>query len=187
MNHEVQGVSNNVDLNFKIVSTIRRRRSFLLSVRGLAICIVTAAVLLLGIGLAAHYYRHHNTVLNLLRIGALLGILGSIILFLVQPLRKRITDVQLARLVEERNPSLGDRLVTSVEMTDQNVRQQSSPAIVDRLLADTKRQVDLVDVNNVISRQRLLTYSAAGIGAILLFTGVLLFGLGQFPAVWRNC
>ena len=83
MNHQtINPTGNNRD--FKIVSTVRHRRLFLLAVRGIAICLVVAAVLLLGTGYAAHSYRNQNAVLILLRLGALFGLLASVFFFLVQ-------------------------------------------------------------------------------------------------------
>ena len=121
MNPQANNTTTSSGRDFKIVNTVRRRRLFLLVVRGLAICLAVAAVLLLVTGLAAHSYRHHDNILILLRVGALLGIIASIFFFLIQPLRKRITDAQVARLVEERHPALGDRLVTAVELRDDEV------------------------------------------------------------------
>src|SRR5581483_6117960 len=142
--------------------------------RGLAICLVIAAALLLAMGYAAHNYRNHNTILILLRIGSLVGVLASIFFFLVQPLRRRASDVQIARLVEEHHPALGDRLVTAIEVLDQ--QQHTSPEIAERLVKDANQQAQRVDVNDVVARKRLISYALAGVLAVLIFAGVLKFG-----------
>src|SRR5262249_23517994 len=98
-----------------IITTVRKRRTLLTVLRGAAIVLAVTAALLLVTGLAAYRYRFSAGALVSLRIFALLGIIAAIVLAIVRPLRKRVSDAQIARLVEEKHPGLDDRLVSAIE------------------------------------------------------------------------
>ena len=72
----------------------------------------------------------------------------------VAPLRRAPSDLRVARFVEERAPSLDDRLVTAVDMVSSG-RQTSSPAIAEPLLADAAAQARAVDVDAIVSSETL--------------------------------
>ena len=72
----------------------------------------------------------------------------------VMPLRNKPSDLQLARYIEERVPSLDDRLATAVDVVASD-RQQSSWILREPLLEDTARRVDAVDIDEVVPGRRL--------------------------------
>ena len=69
----------------------RTRRHLLLILRGVAICLSAGAAILLLTGWAAHRYRHNESALLSLRLGALVTFLATAYLALVRPLWKRIS------------------------------------------------------------------------------------------------
>ena len=153
----------------------RSRRQLLLTLRGVAISVGVVAVVVLLTGWTAHRYRYNGSALLVLRIGALLMCLATIYFALLRPLLKRITDMRLARLIEERTPGVEERLVTAVELAgDEGSR--ISPALVNRLYRDANSVSASVDVRNVIRRSRLLLYGGAALASLILFAGVLKFG-----------
>ena len=153
----------------------RSRRQLLLSLRGVAVCLGTVAVVLLLTGWAAHRYRYNASALLVLRIGALLTCVATLYFALLRPLLKRITDTRLARLIEEKSPGTEDRLTTAVEFSE-GTSSHISPALVNRLYRDANSVSASVDVRNVIRRSRLLTYGGAALASLLLFAGVLKWG-----------
>src|SRR4026208_798603 len=134
----------------------RSRRQLLLTLRGVAITVGVVAAVLLLTGWVAHRYRYNGGALLVLRIGALLMVLATIYFALLRPLLKRISDVRLARLIEEHSPGTEDRLVTAVESSKEAHR--ISPAIVNRLYQDANSVSSMLDIRNVIRRSRLLFY-----------------------------
>ena len=94
---------------------------------------------------------------------ALLAVAAAIV-WAVRPLRTRHSDRHLARFVEERVPSLDDRLVTAVDLVASGTRA-SAPLLADALLADASRRAEAVDVDSVVPaatvRRRTLLASAA--------------------------
>jgi hypothetical protein len=93
---------------------------------------------------------------------ALIAILWSLL-----PLRRRPDDRQVARFIEERDPSLDDRLVTAVDVA----HQPSTPAgFAEPVLADAARRAREVNVDAIISgtaMRRAAVQAAAAIALLL--------------------
>jgi hypothetical protein len=159
----------------ELLRKARSRRQLLLSLRGVAITIGVVAVVLLLTGWAAHRFRYNTSAMLVLRIGALLTVLATFYFALVRPLLKRISDIRLARLIEERSPGTEERLVTAVEFGNEETTHVS-PALVSRLYRDANSVSATLDVRNIIQRSRLLLYGVAALASLLLFAGVLKWG-----------
>src|SRR5262249_28957724 len=159
-----------------LLRRLRARRQLLLTLRGVAIVLSAGAAILLLTGWAAHRYRHSDTALVFLRLGALITFLASAYLALVRPLWKRITDTRLARLIEEHNPAVEDRLVTAIECSSEPHDPRISKAILDRLEADANQLAGMLNLGNVIRRSRLLLYGGATVASLLILAGVLKWG-----------
>ena len=165
-----------------VISAVRRRRLWVLVLRGVAVSVGVGAVILVLTGLAAYRYRYSDTSLIVLRAAAFVGFLATLYFALLRPLLKRISDVQLARWIEERHPDLSDRFVTTVEFTSGGNRRPASGAIVNRLVEDADRQAAAVNLNRVIRRNDLWAYASAAVSCVLLFGGVLLYGPRQIAS-----
>ena len=118
------------------IASVRRRRTLLIALRGIAIALAVTTGMLLLTGLAAYRYRFSTGALIGLRLVALLAIVATVFFFLVRPLRRKVSDAMIARLVEERQEGLEDRLVSAVEYSDLTQQSRSSVSIIDRLMAD---------------------------------------------------
>ncbi|HZS07187.1 MAG TPA: DUF4175 family protein [Blastocatellia bacterium] len=166
---------------FSIIQTVRRRRQSLAALRGLTLSLAASAVLLILTGLAAFRFRHSSGALVSLRLAALFGVIAAVYLFIARPLRKRVSDAQVARLIEERHRGLEDRLVSAVEVADESARA-ASPAIVDRLVDDASRRVAEVSPDEIIPKQKLWRLAGAAAGCVALFIGALFFGPRQLSS-----
>src|SRR5881394_364595 len=159
-----------------LLRRLRARRQLLLILRGVAIVLSAGAAILLLTGWAAHRYRHNDNALLLLRFGALMSFLVTLYFALIRPLWKRITDVRLARLIEERNPLAEDRLVTALECSSEGRDPHISKAILERLEADANQLAGMLNLGNVVRQSRLLMYGGATLASILILAGVLKWG-----------
>src|SRR5437868_1232541 len=130
-----------------LLRRLRTRRQLLLILRGVAIVLSAGAGILLLTGWAAHRYRHNDNALLSLRLGALVTLIGIGYLALIRPLWKRIADVRLARLVEERNPSAEDRLVTALECSTEARDPHISKALLERLDADANQLAGMLSLS----------------------------------------
>src|SRR5436190_6918427 len=137
-----------------LLRRLRARRQLLLILRGVAIVMSAGAAILLLTGWAAHRYRHNDNALLSLRLGALVTFAATIYLALVRPLWKRIADARLARLIEEKNPSAEDRLVTAIECSSESRDPHISRAILERLDADANQVAGTLNLGTVVRRSR---------------------------------
>src|SRR5215831_16492529 len=159
-----------------LLRRLRARRQLLLILRGVAIVLSVGAGILLLTGWAVHRYRHNDHALLFLRSGAAITFLATVFLAVVLPLWRRITDLRLARLIEERNPAAEDRLVTAIECSSEARDPNISKAILERLNADANQLAGALSLGNVIRRSRLLMYGGATLASVLILAGVLKWG-----------
>ena len=104
---------------------------------------------------------------------------GGAVVWALLPLRQRPSDLRVARFVEERVPSLDDRLATAVDVVS-SAKYQTLRVLAEPLVADAARRADTVDVDEVVapSQLRRSGFQAAAASGVLL---VLLF-IAKEPA-----
>jgi len=105
-----------------------------------------------------------------------LGVAFGAALWFLAPLRRRPSDAQVARFIEERAPQLEDRLATAVDAA-------AAPAPTpfrDLAIADAARRAERVEIDTVVPADRL---RRAGLqaAATLAFVAIMLFA-GREPA-----
>src|SRR5262245_14535012 len=159
-----------------VIGAVRKRRNLLIVLRGLAITIAATAALLVITGLAAYRFRLSVVALVSLRIFAVLGVTAAVYFALVRPLRRRASDAQLARLVEENHPGVEDRFVSAIEFSGEETRAAFSPVIIDRLVDDADRHAGDVSVDEIVPRKRFWQFGGAAAASLALFIAALIFG-----------
>ena len=98
-----------------IIAEVRRRWRFKLLMRG-TVCvagIAFALLLLAAYGMEAARFSPTSILAGRIALGA--ALLACIGWFLVRPLRRRVTDEQVALYLEEHEPSLQETLLSAVE------------------------------------------------------------------------
>jgi len=148
----------------------------MLALRGAAVCLCAGAVVLLLTGWAAYRFRRQEGALLLLRVGALAAFVSALYFSLVRPLAKRISEVRLARWIEERTPGTEDRFVAAVELDESAEGRRVPRALAERLRSDADEVAAGVDLGVVCGKRRLAAYAAGALAGLLLFAGVLKWG-----------
>src|ERR1044072_716183 len=161
----------------ELLKSARRRRRALVVLRGVAVCLAGGAVVLLLTGWGAYRYKGSEGALLALRVGALVALVAAVYVSLVRPLAHRIGDARLARFIEERARGTEERLVTAVEFEDGEEARRVSRALLERLRSDADGAAASVDLDRVFSRRALAAYGAAALASLLLYAGVLKWGL----------
>ncbi len=161
---------------FGIISAVRKRRNLLTVLRGAAIAITVTTLMLVLTGMAAYRYRFSSATLISLRIFALLSIVAAVYFGLVRPLRRKISDTQLARLVEEKHPGLEERLVSAVEVCGTEPSTQASTAIFERLVDDAETHAREIQPSEIVPNKRFWQFGGAAAASLLLFIAALVFG-----------
>jgi hypothetical protein len=160
------------------VQQVRRRWWTQMAVKGVSIFLAFAiALLLFGIW-GADLFGFRPAAVWSIRVVIAIGMGLTIGRFLVLPLRRRITDVQIAQYIEERYPHLEDRLVTAVEFG----RDPRIPSgMLNLLIADTLDKTSRIDFSVFTDRKRILAYGSLGLSAFLLLLVLLNWGPAFLP------
>src|SRR5262245_51675798 len=112
-----------------IIADVRTRWRMKLALRG----VVCAAGLWFAVFLLAAYgmdWACFNPASVLVsRVGLLLVLLGGAYLFLVRPLRRRVTDEQVALYLEEHEPSLQAMMLSAVEASHGGTGSESAELV----------------------------------------------------------
>src|SRR5437588_4912223 len=140
------------------IALVRGRWKTFLWLRGLAWVLgVTVISLLLGLALANSTSISGWTII-VLRLGLVAAFIFTVFKTLVLPLRRTPTDTQLARLVEEKNPGLEDRLVSAVEAIHKSKSEQI--AFVHLLTRDALERTKHVRFRDQINKRKFSTFAA---------------------------
>ena len=130
---------------------------------------------IIALGLTLSYrYRANAGVLVSLRLVALAAIVGAVYFFMVRGLRRKASESQIARFVEERHRGLDERFVSAVEVKDQT--GASSPVIVGRLLNDADASARTVPLDEIVPASTLAKWGAVAVAALFLGIGTFFFG-----------
>ncbi len=122
------------------------------------------------------FIAHSATALLAATVLALLAIAGAVA-WAAGPLKVRHSDERLARFVEERVPSLDDRLATAVSILESDRRRSPTP-VVDALLADAAARAAAVDLDQVLPSAALRRRRLYAASASLLLGGLLVLARG---------
>src|SRR5262249_49187464 len=93
------------------------------------------------------------------------------------PLRRAPQDAKVARFIEERAPSLDDRLVSAVDVAQ---GKSAAPALARAMIADAARRSSSIDVDTIVS-SRSLRRAAGQAAAAAIVLGSALF-IARGPA-----
>ena len=162
------------------LQSVRRRLRFAITARGVAFVCIAALTLTIASVLLANSLRFSDGAVIFSRSLLLAATIAVIVVFLVRPLRKRLSDERLARFVEEKNPSLQDRLVTAVELEEKSKSDPSARLFGEILSKDVLSRTAAVPVEALIeSRKISRPFVWAGLSVAILFS-LSLFGPGFF-------
>ena len=153
----------------ELLGRVRARWRGLIALRAIVRGALVAAGMV-GAGLAASRWTDGapTTLAAVAAVAALLAS-GALVWFLA-PLRRVPSDARVARFIEERAPSMGDRLATAIDVG----QSANPPALAGLMLADAARRAAAIDVDTIVSSESLRRAGFQAAAAALVL-GVLLF------------
>lgn len=160
------------------IRSVRRSWRFQALVRGMALFLAAAAALLvLGVW-GADLFGFRPAAVWTMRV-----VTGGLALYVALrfiwfPLRRNLSDVQVARYIEERYPQLQDRLVAAVEF---GANRRVSPGLLQLLLRDAAQKVRLLDFRVFLNRRRLLSYAGLAACALACMAALMSWGPAFLP------
>jgi len=126
------GSSTSSDIT-RIISDVRTRWRLKLALSGVARIVGVAVALFVVAAYGMEWARFSPAAIITARVLLASAVVASIFMFLVRPLRRRVTDEQVALYLEEHEPSLQARLVSAVEARQEGGAAVSA-ALVQRLV-----------------------------------------------------
>ena len=163
-----------------IIQQARSRWRMKLALRGVVRVAAVAFVLLLVAAYGLDWARFTPTSILVARVALLVTLLAAVGWFLVQPLRRKVTDEQVALYLEEHEPSLQATLLSAVEASQSG--QPQSAALVQRVVEQAIERCAQLDAAHRAERLPLRRYAAALVTVTAVALGVVALG----PAFVRN-
>jgi hypothetical protein len=120
----------------EVIHDVRSRWRMKLALRGAVRSIGVAVALFFVAAYALEWARFSPSSIIAARVLLLAAVLGSVYYFLIRPLRRRVTDEQVALYLEEHEPSLQATLISAVEANGHgsHANESASAALVRRLV-----------------------------------------------------
>lgn len=161
-----------------VIAGVRRRWRAKVMLRGL---VITCAVALLVLGGAAWLLEELHFAENAIvaaRVAGALAVIAAAAVFLVRPLRRRVSDEQVALYLEEHEPTLQNTLISALESEG----AAGSSAFARRTLEQAIERCRDIEDGRRVDRRDLKRFATAF--AVTAVIGVVLTGFG--PPLFRQ-
>jgi hypothetical protein len=155
-----------------LIRQVRGRWRTKLAVRGAAFVLGVGFATLLMSAYGLEVLRFRPSAIIGFRIGLFAALLGLVVWFLIRPLRRRVTDEQVALYLEEHEPSLQSAILSAVDSTSAE-KDTESPVLVRRLVESAVEKCRHADLGHRVEEQRLRR-NAFGLGAVAAAAALLL-------------
>lgn len=166
-----------------MIRDVRARWRTRLLVRGLLVTVVGGALVLVAASLLLDALRFRPAAVVGVRVASLASIGALAAWSLVRPLRRRVTDAQVALYIEEHDPALDALLLGAMSAAQDAAAQQAAPAVVERLVEDAVARCQAaLDGGRAIDLPRVRRYAGWSVAAAVLATGLFVLG----PPVLRQ-
>lgn len=162
------------------INEVRKRLKWITAAKGLAIALALSLALLVVAVFCADHWNYSDRAVAMARILSVLGIAGVFGWFLVRPLLRRVEDARVARYIEERHPSLQDRLVSAVELGSREASSASPSPILPLLLRDALNRCRNIQAKSLFNPREPLRSGAIALTLILFFVLLQVFGPEYF-------
>src|SRR5262245_61149065 len=158
-----------------VIRDVRNRWRKRLAVRGLVVVVTGTILALLLFASGLETLRFSVPAIIGFRIIALVVFLGLLYLAFVKPMRRRVTDSQVAMYLEESNPQLEAAIISAIETsraTESGTESSASPQLVEKLVQQAIDQCRAIDhsqsADHVAFRRHALSLVAVGVAAALI-------------------
>ncbi|MCR4375507.1 MAG: hypothetical protein NUW22_11715, partial [Acidobacteria bacterium] len=158
-----------------VISEVRRRWRMKLALRGGALVMGGTALVLLGSALGIDALRFSPSAIWAFRVAALVVVLALIAVWIVRPMRRRVTDSQVALYVEEHEPSLEASILSAVE-TVETAGSSASPALVEKLVEQAIEQCRTLNASRTIGQKARRRFATAIVAVVLALTAAFTLG-----------
>jgi hypothetical protein len=165
-----------------VIRSVRNRWRLKLAMRGVVIVVAGTVLALLLSASGLESFRFSAGALVAFRIVSVAVFVGLLVYWLVWPLRRRVTDSQVALYLEESDPTLESAILSAVEATANGGSPDHSPRLVERLVEQAIERCHEIERSRSADQAavRRHTVALAAIAAAV----ILLLAMG--PAYLRH-
>lgn len=165
-----------------IIAEVRTRWRLKLAMRGLLAVAGVGLALLLLAAYGIEWARFAPGSIVAGRVLLIVALLGCLAWFLVRPLRRRVTDEQVALYLEEHEPSLEATIITAMDAERAGREHEMSPSLVRKLVESAIQRVHEIEDGRRIERLAVRRYATAT--GVVVLAALAIFALG--PAYLRH-
>src|SRR5260370_1147122 len=152
-----------MDHRLELVDVIRRVRNrwrMKLALRGAVVVVAGTVLALLLSASGLESFRFNAASIIAFRIIAVAVFVGLLCYGLIWPLRRRVSDAQVAMYLEECDPTLEAALISAVEATAGGGSEAHSPRLVEKLVEQAIEQCRSMDHAHTVERTALQRHAA---------------------------
>ncbi len=166
--HSILGTEGYPQL-IRVIRYVRGRWRLRNVLKGVALLILFGLVAFAVSAYGMEHFRYTVWSVRLFRIFTYLALLGLFLRFVYRPLSRRVADEQVARYMEEHDPSLKEAISSAVEMGrpiegEEDARRFLSPALIRKLVQQTVERCERIDYGHAIETDALKRSSAVLVG-----------------------
>src|SRR5215471_19627552 len=156
-----------------VIRSVRNRWRQRLAMRGVLL-VVTGTLLALFLSASSlEALRFSPGAIIAFRLIAAVWFAGLVWTFLVRPIRREVSDTQVAMYLEENDPSLEAAILSAIEATSGSViSQDHSPHLVDKLVKQAIEQCQSAQRGHHLDTQALKRHMMA-LGAVAVVAALL--------------
>ena len=157
-----------------VIHRVRNRWRLKLALRGAVIVVAGTLLALMLSASSLEALRFSPTAIIAFRVIALIVFAGLVTIGLIAPLRRRVTDGQVALYLEEKDPSLEAAILSAIdwEPAEDGSDRGPSPKLMERLVEQAIEKCRALEDGLVVERANLKRQLYA-LGAIVLVVAVL--------------
>src|SRR5947207_1824454 len=176
-----------------VIRSVRNRWRVKLAMRGAVVVVAGTALALLLSASGLESFRFSAAAIIAFRIISITIFVGLLAYGLVWPLRRRVTDSEVAMYLEESDPTLESAIISAVEATANGGSPDHSPQLVERLVEQAIDRCTAVESgstadNSAVRRHALALAAIAAIATMVvaLGPGYLRHGLSALLIISRS-
>src|SRR5438067_4737532 len=166
----------------EVIRRVRNRWRLRLALRGAVIVVAGTVLALLLSASGLESFRFSAPAIISFRIITVAVFVGLLFSGLVWPLRRRVSDAQVAMYLEECDPTLEAAIISAVEATAGSGSPAHSPRLVEKLVEQAIDQCRALDDGRVVERTSVQRHAASLAAIAALVALVIAFG----PAYLRH-
>jgi len=176
----------------QVIDRVRQRWRARQLLNGLAWSLLAGVVAFTVAAWLLDFWHYDDAAVWGLRIAMLVILAALLWRFVLQPLRRRVSDTRVAMYLEEHEPALGSMLLSAVDARHAEA-PDSSPQLVERLVEGALDACARLDYGDAVEqrnlRAALARFSAAGLAVValvLLQPDLLRYGAKALLKPWSS-